>query len=88
MLAPLAAAAATLAGCPLFPAAFSTNQRVDTLPVAPDSTAIVRSIGVDGSIHADFGSGQWDGGPIGIPTTSSGAPPGAPAPGGSPMRCG
>ena len=67
MLAPIATAAATLAGCPLFPADFSTNQRVDTLPVAPDSAAIVRSIGLDGSIHADFGSGLWDGGPIGIP---------------------
>jgi hypothetical protein len=67
MLAPIAAAAATIAGCPLFPSAWSTNQRVDTLPVAPDSAAIVRSIGLDGAIHADFGSGRWDGGPIGIP---------------------
>jgi hypothetical protein len=67
MLAPIAAVAATLAGCPLFPSSWSTNQRVDTLPVAPDSAAIVRSIGLDGAIHADFGSGLWDGGPIGIP---------------------
>lgn len=67
MLAPLATVAATLAGCPLFPASFATNQRVDTLPVAADSSAIVRSIGLDGGIHADFGSGRWDGGPIGIP---------------------
>jgi hypothetical protein len=67
MLAPIATVAATLAGCPLFPASFATNERVDTLPVAADSNAIVRSIGVDGGIHADFGSGLWDGGPIGIP---------------------
>jgi hypothetical protein len=67
MLAPLAAAVAAIAGCPLFPADFSTNQRVDTLPVAPDSAAIVRSIGLDGTLKADFGSGLWDGGPIGIP---------------------
>jgi hypothetical protein len=67
MLAPLAAAAATIAGCPLFPADFPTNQRVDGLPVAPDSAAIVRSIGVDGALKADFGSGLWEGGPIGIP---------------------
>jgi hypothetical protein len=67
MLAPLAAAAATIAGCPLFPADFSTNQRVDALPVAPDSAAIVRSIGLDGTLKADFGSGLWEGGPIGIP---------------------
>jgi hypothetical protein len=67
MLASLAAAAATIAGCPLFPADFSTNQRVDALPVAPDSAAIVRSIGVDSALKADFGSGLWEGGPIGIP---------------------
>lgn len=67
MLAPIAAAAATIAGCPLFPPSWSTNQRVDTLPVAPDSAAIVRSIGLDGTLKADFGSGLWEGGPIGIP---------------------
>jgi hypothetical protein len=67
MLAPIAAAAATIAGCPLFPADWSTNQRVDALPVAPDSAAIVRSIGVGGALKADFGSGLWEGGPIGIP---------------------
>jgi hypothetical protein len=67
MLPALAAAAATLAGCPLFPASFATNQRVDSLPVAPDSAAIVRSIGAARAIKADFGSGRWDGGPIGIP---------------------
>jgi len=67
MLVPIAAAAATIAGCPLFPSGYSTNQRVDALPVAPDSGAIVRSIGVDGALKADFGSGLWEGGPIGIP---------------------
>jgi hypothetical protein len=67
MFAPIAAAAATIAGCPLFPPSWSTNQRVDTLPVAPDSAAIVRSIGLDGALKADFGSGLWEGGPIGIP---------------------
>jgi len=61
------ATAATIAGCPLFPPSWSTNQRVDALPVAPDSAAIVRSIGLDGSLKADFGSGIWQGGPIGIP---------------------
>jgi hypothetical protein len=67
MLAPIAAAAATIAGCPLFPGSWSTNQRVDALPAAPDSAAIVRSIGLDETIAADFGSGLWEGGPIGIP---------------------
>lgn len=66
---PVALAAATLAGCPLFPASFPTNQRVDGLPVAADSDAIVRSIGLDDGVHADFGSGRWEGRPIGIPYT-------------------
>jgi hypothetical protein len=64
-----AIAAAALAGCPLFPAGYPTNQRVDTLPVAANSDAIVRSIGLDDDVHADFGSGLWEGRPIGIPFT-------------------
>jgi hypothetical protein len=55
--------------CPVFPTTSAWNQRVDKLPVASDSDAIVRSIGVDDHVHADFGSGLWDGGPIGIPIT-------------------
>jgi hypothetical protein len=55
--------------CPIFPATNSWNQRVDKLPVAAASDAIVRSIGEGDHVHADFGSGLWDGGPIGIPIT-------------------
>ena len=66
---PVALTAAALAGCPLFPADFTTNQRVDHLPVAASSDAIVRSIGLDDNVHADFGSGRWEGSPIGIPYT-------------------
>jgi hypothetical protein len=55
--------------CPVFPASNPWNQRVDRLPVAPDSNAIVASIGLDDHVHADFGSGLWNGGPIGIPIT-------------------
>jgi hypothetical protein len=55
--------------CPVFPATNPWNQRVDRLPVARDSDAIIRSIGVDDHVHADFGSGLWNGGPIGIPIT-------------------
>jgi hypothetical protein len=62
-------AAATLAGCPLFPADFTTNQRIDHLPVAASSDAIVQSIGLDDHVHADFGSGRWEGNRIGIPYT-------------------
>jgi hypothetical protein len=53
--------------CPLFPPSFTTNQRVDALPVAADSDAIVRSIGLDDAMHADFGSGRYQGSRIGIP---------------------
>jgi hypothetical protein len=66
---PVALTAAALAGCPLFPAGFTTNQRIDHLPVAANSDAIVRSIGLDDNVHADFGSGRWEGSPIGIPYT-------------------
>jgi hypothetical protein len=55
--------------CPVFPASSPWNQRVDRLPVAPDSERIVGAIGVDDHVHADFGSGLWEGGPIGIPVT-------------------
>jgi hypothetical protein len=61
------APAATLAGCPLLPRAFPTNQRVDHLPVLAGSDAIVRSIGLDEGLHPDFGSGTYQGRPIGIP---------------------
>jgi len=53
--------------CPVFPASNPWNQRVDGLPVAADSDTLIRSIGLDERLHADFGSGLWDGGPIGIP---------------------
>jgi hypothetical protein len=65
----VALASAALAGCPLFGPSFPTNQRVDHLPVAANSAAIVRSIGLDDNVHADFGSGRWEGSPIGIPYT-------------------
>ncbi|HEX6026443.1 MAG TPA: hypothetical protein VFZ00_30890 [Solirubrobacter sp.] len=60
-------AVAAIAGCPVFPADNPWNQRVDSLPVHPRSDAIVRSIGLDKTVHPDFGSGRWEGRPIGIP---------------------
>jgi hypothetical protein len=39
---------------------------VDKLPVAADSAALIASIG-DSGVHADFGSGLYDGARIGIP---------------------
>jgi hypothetical protein len=53
--------------CPVFPANNSWNERVDKLPVSADSAQLINSIGLDAPVHADFGSGKWDGGPIGIP---------------------
>jgi len=53
--------------CPVFPATNAWNQRVDALPVAADSAQLVQSIGLTTGLHPDFGSGLWDGGPIGIP---------------------
>jgi hypothetical protein len=53
--------------CPVFPANNPWNQRVDKLPVSANSAQLISSIGLDAHVHADFGSGRWDGGPIGIP---------------------
>ena len=56
-----------LAGCAVFPADNVWNVPVDTLPVDTNSAAYVATIGADSYVHADFGSGTWEGGPIGIP---------------------
>jgi hypothetical protein len=61
------ASAPTLAGCPVFPASSVWNQPVNTLPVAADSAQLIASIGLTASVHADFGSGLYDGQSIGIP---------------------
>jgi hypothetical protein len=53
--------------CPVFPASNPWNKRVDKLPVAQNSAAVISSIGIDTGLHADFGSGLWQGSPIGIP---------------------
>jgi len=55
--------------CPVFPASNPWNQRVDRLPVAKGSAAVVAAVGTAEHVHADFGSGLWQGRPIGIPIT-------------------
>jgi hypothetical protein len=55
--------------CPIFPKTNAWNQRVDRLPVAANSAQIIGSIGADRGLKADFGSGLWEGAPIGIPIT-------------------
>src|SRR3954470_11809438 len=57
-------------GCAIFPKNNPWNQRVDKLPKASNSDSVVRAIGPGEGMHADFGSGKYDGGPIGIPYTT------------------
>jgi hypothetical protein len=64
-----AQAGPTLEGCPVFPADNVWNTPVDTLPVDSNSAAYVNTIGANQGLHPDFGSGLYDGGPIGIPYT-------------------
>ena len=56
--------------CRIFPANNHWNMRVDKLPVLPNSDAMVRGIGAGDTLHPDFGSGLYEGRPIGIPYTT------------------
>jgi hypothetical protein len=72
----LAQTGPTLAGCPVFPADNVWNVTIDQLPVHPSSSTYVSTIGASKTVHPDFGSGTWDGGPIGIPfVTVAGSQP-------------
>jgi hypothetical protein len=63
-------------GCPVMPARSYWHADVRGLPLHPRSAAWVEAIGEDLPLRSDFGSGEWDGGPIGIPyTTVSGTQP-------------
>ena len=57
----------TIGGCPVFPADNIWNTRIDQLPGHPSSSTWVATIGPSAGVHADFGAGLWNGGPIGIP---------------------
>src|SRR5689334_24321710 len=64
--------APTIGGCPLLPANHVLNARVDTLPVHPRSAAWIANAtstgdGASRTFYMDFGSGTFDGAPIGIP---------------------
>ena len=52
--------------CPIFPSNNPWNERVDRLPVARDSVTLIASIGLDRSVHPDFGT-VYAGAPNGIP---------------------
>ena len=64
---PARAQAPTLGTCTVLPADNIWNTPVDQLSVSPNSSTYVNTIGATTGVHADFGSGLWDGGPIGIP---------------------
>jgi putative cell wall-binding protein len=70
---PVAAAAPPAApACDLAPLGSYWSADVRELPVHPQSATFVATIGADRSVHPDFGSGTWEGGPIGIPFTTVG----------------
>ncbi|HTN78930.1 MAG TPA: hypothetical protein VMK16_04575 [Acidimicrobiales bacterium] len=53
--------------CPVLPDDNVWHADVSKLPVDPKSDAYIAAIGASAPLKADFGSGLWDGGPIGIP---------------------
>jgi hypothetical protein len=59
----------TIGGCPVFPPNNIWNMPVDTLPLDSHSDDYIAAIGADVGLHPDFGSGLWEGAPIGIPYT-------------------
>jgi hypothetical protein len=52
--------------CPVFPANNPWNQRVNQLPVDPNSSRYIAAIGLDAPVHPDFGT-VYAGAPNGIP---------------------
>ncbi len=61
-----------IGGCAVLPPDNIWNTPVDQLPVLTNSSSMVTTIGAGTGFHADFGSGMWDGGPIGIPFVTVG----------------
>jgi hypothetical protein len=61
------AQAPTEGSCTVFPEDNIWNTPVDQLPVSPNSSTWVNTIGPSSPLHPDFGSGLWDGEPMGIP---------------------
>jgi len=61
---------AAAAACTVFPSDNVWHADVSRLPVRSDSATLVASVGTTRGVHADFGSGVYGGGPIGIPVTT------------------
>src|SRR3989442_5959736 len=57
----------TIGACPVLPADNIWNPPIDQLPLDPNSATYVATIGSGTTLHADFGAGLYNGGPIGIP---------------------
>lgn len=54
-------------GCQSFPSNNIWNTPIHTMPVHARSSQYVATVGADLSLRNDFGSGLWNGAPIGIP---------------------
>lgn len=61
---------AVINSCRVFPDNNVWNARIDSLPLSANSADYVNSIGSMAGLHPDFGSGLFQGEPIGIPFTT------------------
>jgi len=57
----------SIAGCGIFSSDNIWNTPIENLPVDSNSGAYIATIGAGNHLHPDFGSGLWNGEPIGIP---------------------
>ncbi|MBS1848923.1 MAG: hypothetical protein JST73_11665 [Actinobacteria bacterium] len=65
--------------CESFPPNSFWHTPISKQPTLSNSAAMVDFVGATKALHADFGSGLWDGGPIGIPFVAvPGTQPGLP----------
>lgn len=60
-------AGANLNGAIAFTAANAWNQDISGAPVDPNSANLIATLGLSKGLHPDFGSGLYQGAPIGIP---------------------
>src|SRR5262249_31071802 len=61
------ASAQSIGTCPVLPSDNIWNMPVDQLPKSTSSDTWKNTIGLTKTLHADFGAGLYNGGPIGIP---------------------
>ncbi|TGV04135.1 hypothetical protein [Flavivirga rizhaonensis] len=54
----------------IFPVAHPLNMDISSGPVDVNSDLIINNIGINKGLFPDFGSGEWEGAPIGIPYVS------------------